>query len=103
MEKSPMKRFLILTLSLLIASAASFAGEKDEARAEGNRNAGDDAARKKEIINFSEEQIEQMRQIVEKGGSPEEMREKVQALLTDEQREKLNKAEGEKTTDDPQG
>ncbi len=71
-----MKMVLILILALAVVSAATLAGDK-----EGNRG-GDRMARMQEQLGLSDEQMKQIREIRENGGSREEMR----AVFTDEQR-----------------
>ena len=72
-----MKRALILTLGLAVASAATFAGDSER-----KRGGGDRMARMQEHLGLSDEQMQQMREIRLNGGSREDIR----AILTDEQR-----------------
>ncbi len=81
-----MKRALILTLSLAVASAAAFAGDH-----EGKRGSGDRMARMQESLGLSDDQMEQMREIRKNGGSREEMH----AVLTDEQRALMEERRGQ--------
>ncbi len=70
-----MKKVLILILGLAVVSA-TFAGHD-----EGKRG-GDRMARMQEHLSLSDDQMKQIREIRENGGSREEMR----AVFTDEQR-----------------
>ena len=87
-----MKRVLIFMFGLAVVSAAAFAGDY-----EGKRS-GDRMARMQEHLGLSAEQVEQIREIRENGGS----REEIHAVFTDEQRELMQerraqmKASGEK-------
>ncbi len=81
-----MKKALILTLGLAVASAATFAGDN-----EGKRGGGDRMARMQESLGLSDDQMEQMREIRKNGGSREEMR----AVLTDEQRVLMEERRGQ--------
>ncbi len=71
-----MKMVLILILALAVVSATTFAGDN-----EGKRG-GDRMARMQEHLDLSDDQMKQIREIRENGGSREEMR----AVFTDEQR-----------------
>ncbi len=71
-----MKMVLILILALAVVSAPTSAGDN-----EGKRG-GDCMARMQEHLDLSDDQMKQIREIRENGGSREEMR----AVFTDEQR-----------------
>ncbi len=71
-----MKMVLILILALAMVSTTTFAGDN-----EGKRG-GDRMARMQEHLSLSDDQMKQIREIRENGGSREEMR----AVFTDEQR-----------------
>ena len=71
---------LAITLAILLASTAALAGE--------GKYGGDRAehrARMQQELGLSDEQMEEMRQIREQGGSREDMH----AVLTDEQQDKM--------------
>ncbi|MEH6593192.1 MAG: hypothetical protein V7746_23175 [Halioglobus sp.] len=71
---------LVMTLSLILASTAVLAEETDSDRS-------DRRAHIQQELNLSEEQKEQMREIRNRGGSREEIRE----ILTEEQQVKAKK------------
>ena len=82
-----MKKILILILCLAVASAATFAGDK-----EGKRGGVDRMARMQENLGLSDEQMEQIREIRENGGG----REQIRAVLSDEQRALMKERRGQR-------
>ena len=82
-----MKNILILIICVAVASAATFAGDN-----EGKRGGVDRMARMQENLGLSDEQMAQIREIRENGGSREEIR----AVLSDEQRALMKERRGQR-------
>jgi len=76
-------KVLVITLGLLMASTSALA-EKDKDKHDGDQ--GKRRAHIQQELNLSEEQLKQMREIREQGGSREDIR----AVMTEEQQEKAD-------------
>jgi len=77
-----MKRLIVSMLFLNLLVATAHAGPNQNGDRQGRSGSGDRMARMQQNLGLSDEQMTQMREIREHGGSREEMR----AVLTDEQR-----------------
>ena len=77
-----MKRLIVSMLFLILLVATAHAGPDHNGDRQGRSGGGDRMARMQQNLGLSDEQMTQMREIRENGGSREEMR----AVLTDEQR-----------------
>lgn len=77
-----MKRPLAFTLPLALFAASAVAQPDLDANPHHRSGGGDRIARMQKNLGLTDDQVKQMREIRERGGSREEMR----AVLTDEQR-----------------
>ena len=77
-----MKRLLACTLLLALFAATASAQPDQNANPQHRSGGGDRVARMQKNLGLTDEQVKQMREIRERGGSREEMR----AVLTEEQR-----------------
>ena len=77
-----MKKILILILAMAMAPGVTFADDE-----QGKQGKGDRMARMQQNLDLSDEQVAQIRQIRDNGGSKEEFL----AVLTDEQIELMKK------------
>jgi len=78
-----MKRLAITVLGVVLASSAAWAERPEGAQ---GQHRAQHMARMQQHLGLSDEQVSQMREIRENGGSREEMR----AVLTDEQRSTMD-------------
>ncbi|NIP19293.1 MAG: hypothetical protein GWM87_14880 [Xanthomonadales bacterium] len=85
-----MKRILIVLLGLSVATA-SWAAEGEKGPGKGKRGGPDRMARMQEHLGLSDEQVEQIREIRENGGT----REDFEGVLTEEQRELMRERRSE--------
>ncbi len=77
-----MKSLMVSVLVLVLSAATAYAKPDGAGDHQGRSGSGDRMARMQENLGLSDEQMTQMREIRENGGSREDMR----AVLTDEQR-----------------
>ena len=77
-----MKRLIVSLLLLNLLVATAHAGPNQKGDRQGRSGGGDRMARMQQILGLSDEQMTQMREIRENGGSREDM----SAVLSDEQR-----------------
>jgi Spy/CpxP family protein refolding chaperone len=82
-----MKAILIVVLSITVASASAFAGNGGGGRGQGNRG----VTRMQQDLGLSNEQVRQIRQIRQNGGS----REEAHAVMTEQQRAMANERRGQ--------
>jgi len=88
MEKLHMKR-LLMVIGLVLVSIPAFTFAGDSERQHGG---GDRMAQMQERLGLSDEQVEQLRQIRENGGSREEMK----AVFTEEQHAMMKERRAQK-------
>ena len=92
-----MKRIVVIAMLVTLLTATAFAGHKEDGelqhydknrqgQGEGRRGGGDRMVRMQERLGLSDDQVSQMQEIRESGGSRKDMR----AVLTEDQRAQID-------------